>query len=252
MLESGFVSFKLQYSETEDLATGHVVHSEVISAGGHSWRINCYPRGYSNAGNREYVTIFLELMGKSKGVKAIFEAFFMDRNGEPSYSNAKRCIRVYPPKGQSSTLWGWPCFVKRSDLVALHVVDDWVTIVCGVIVVCADPPHVPPSDIRDHLGQLLDCADGSDVSFIVDGKKFAAHRVVLAARSPVFKAELFGAMAEATMSQITLEDINSAAFELLLRFMYTDVLPQDDELAGSIVEMYQLASACRGRQVRDG
>jgi hypothetical protein len=62
------------------------------------------------------------------------------------------------------------------------------------------PLAVPSSDIGDHLGQLLDGADGSDVSFIVDGKKFAAHRAVLAARSPVFKAELFGAMAEAKMS----------------------------------------------------
>ncbi|KAK1683420.1 hypothetical protein QYE76_044268 [Lolium multiflorum] len=54
-------------------------------------------------------------------------------------------------------------------------------------------------------------------------------------------------MAEAKMSRITLEEIEPAVFKVLLRFMYTDMLPPDDELAGSPVEMYQhlLAAADR-------
>jgi speckle-type POZ protein len=249
MFGSCFVSFKLHYSQTEDLAIGDVVPSEVISAGGHSWRINCYPRGCSKTDNGEYVSILLQLMSKSKGVKAIFEAFLMDKDGAPASSNASRCVQVYPIKGYRD--WGWFEFVKRSELKALHLVNGWATIVCGVIVVRDDPLPVPSSDIVDHLGQLLDCADGSDISFIVDGKKFATHRAVLAARSPVFKAELFGSMAEANMSQITLEDINPAAFEVLLRYMYTDMLPPDDELAGSLVEMYRHLLAAADRYAMD-
>ncbi|CAM0904489.1 unnamed protein product [Alopecurus aequalis] len=256
MLDSGFVLSKLHYSETKDLAIGDAVHPEVISAGGYSWRINCYPRGCDEAGKGEYITISLELMSKSKGVKAIFEAFFMDKNGVPSSANARRCIHVYPTKGYIS--WGWPLCFKRRDVEALYVVNGWVTIVYGVIVVRDDP--LPSSDIcrlinfyniGDHLGQLLDSAHGSDVSFIVDGKKFTAHRAVLAARSPVFKAELFGAMAEATMSHITLEDVDPAAFEVLLRFIYTDVLPPDDDLAGSLVEMYRHLLAAADRYAMD-
>jgi speckle-type POZ protein len=249
MLDSGFVSFKLNYSETKDIAIGAVVHSDAISVGGHSWRVNCYPRGYSEADKGEYITIFLELMSKSKGVKAIFEAFLMDKDGAPASSNASRCVKVYPPEGHIS--WGWFRFVTRRDLEARHVVNGWATIVFGIIVVRDDPLAIPPSDIGDHLGRLLDCQDGSDVSFSVDGRKFAAHRAVLAARSPVFKAELFGAMAEATMSQITLEDINPAAFEVLLRFMYTDVLPPDGELARSPVEMYRHLLAAADRYAMD-
>ncbi|XP_024313975.1 BTB/POZ and MATH domain-containing protein 1-like [Brachypodium distachyon] len=87
-----------------------------------------------------------------------------------------------------------------------------------------DPLVVPCSDIGAHLGRLLD--DGnSDVSFVVGGDTFPAHRAVLAARSPVFKAELFGSMAESTMSSITLADIAPATFEVFLRFIYTDALP---------------------------
>ena len=75
MFDPCFVSFKLHYSETKDLAVRDVVRSEVISAGGHSWRVNCYLHGFHAAGKGEYIAIFLELMSKSKGVKAMFEAF---------------------------------------------------------------------------------------------------------------------------------------------------------------------------------
>ena len=51
---------------------------------------------------------------------------------------------------------------------------------------------VPPSDLHQHLGSLLRTEKGADVVFDVAGETFAAQRCVLAARSPVFSAELFG------------------------------------------------------------
>ncbi|PNT68494.1 hypothetical protein BRADI_3g41275v3 [Brachypodium distachyon] len=145
---------------------------------------------------------------------------------------------------------GWSWCVKRSELESLYMVDGWITIACGVIVVRDDSLSVPPSDIGTHLSRLLDCAaaDGSDVSFVVGGKKFPAHRAVLAARSPVFKAELFGSMAEASMSDITLTDIAPATFEIFLRFMYTDTLPEDGD---SPIEMYKHLLAVADRYAMD-
>jgi speckle-type POZ protein len=113
--------------------------------------------------------------------------------------------------------------VKRSDLESLYVTNGGrATIMCVVIVVRDDPLDVPPSDIRRHLGALLGSADGSDVSFVVGGEEFPAHRAVLAARSPVFKALLLGSMAAARMASITLHDIAPATFKTMLRFMFTD------------------------------
>ncbi|KAF8653754.1 hypothetical protein HU200_061870 [Digitaria exilis] len=77
---------------------------------------------------------------------------------------------------------------------------------------------VPPSDIVQHLGTLLDTADGTDLSFTIDSETFHAHRAILAARSPAFRAELLGSMAEATMTSITLHDIAPATFRAMLRF----------------------------------
>ncbi|KAF8653764.1 hypothetical protein HU200_061880 [Digitaria exilis] len=51
-------------------------------------------------------------------------------------------------------------------------------------------PWLYKHDAADVLNVLLDSTDGSDVSFLVDGERFAAHRAVLAARSPVFKEQL--------------------------------------------------------------
>ena len=99
---------------------------------------------------------------------------------------------------------------------------------CGAIVARDDddddddPVDVPPSDMGSHLGRLLDCADGSDVSFVVDGARFPAHRAVLAARSPVFKAQLLGPTAKARASSVTVPDMAPATFRAMLRFVYTD------------------------------
>jgi speckle-type POZ protein len=67
--------------------------------------------------------------------------------------------------------------------------------------------------------------DGADVTFHVGGEKFLAHRIVLAARSSVFKAELLGTMKEKTDSPIEIRDMEADVFKSLLHFIYTDSLP---------------------------
>jgi speckle-type POZ protein len=238
--------FKLNFLETEKVAIGHLVSSDEFTAGGHLWRITCYPR-WENKDNYGYVSIFLRHESKSKGAKAIFEAFVMDKDGTPSSSQRNRLVQVFTPKGSVNDSRGWPCFVKRSVLQSLYLTNGSFIITCGIKVVHEDPLEVPPSDMGSHLGLLLDCAEGSDVSFVVDGEKFRAHRAVLAARSPVFKAQLLGSMADAKMPSITLHDIAPATFKVMLRFIYTDACPADDELGDSPDEMFRhlLAAADR-------
>ena len=116
---------------------------------------------------------------------------------------------------------------------------------------CRSHPGPDRSGLRNHLGGLLERADEtSDVSFSVGGETFPAHRAVLAARSPVFKAELFGSMAEAKMAFIKLEEIEPDTFRFLLRYVYTDALPGDEDLTGcsaSVIEVFEnlLAAADR-------
>ncbi|CAO2184344.1 unnamed protein product [Urochloa humidicola] len=240
MLCSGFVEFKLDYPEKKNLAIGQFVGSESFSAGGHLWRIICYPRGDKIEHKGDYASLFISLISKSdNGVMAIFDAFLLNKDGTPSSIKAKRYAHIF----QQKSMLGWSRFIKGSDLELTYMTNGLVRFMCGVIVVPDNPMPapmpMPPPDIGTHLGRLLDSAIRSDVSFNVDGQQFPAHRAVLAARSPVFEAELFGSMADATMPCITVHDMEPAAFKVMLRFMYTDSFPADEELGDSPTDMLQ-------------
>ncbi|PWZ52078.1 BTB/POZ and MATH domain-containing protein 1 [Zea mays] len=226
--------FNLNYEDTEKVAIGYSVSSENILAGGHLWRIVCYPRedrlGKENK-KGECLSMFLIHESESKDAKAIFEAFVMDKEGTvSSSSHQSRLVHVFAPKGsRGSDGLGWASFVERSVLKSRYVTNDGSFVIVGAVKVVQeeDPLDLPPSNIGSHLGLLLDSTASSDVTFVVDGERFAAHRAVLAARSPVFNAQLFGSMADATMTSIPLHGISAATFRAMLRFMYTDACPEE-------------------------
>lgn len=79
-----------------------------------------------------------------------------------------------------------------------YLKDDCLKINCtvGVVVSAIDCSslhhiHVPDSDIGSDFGTLLENMEGSDVTFNVSGEQFHAHKLVLAARSPVFCSEFY-------------------------------------------------------------
>ena len=108
--------------------------------------------------------------------------------------------------------------------------NDRLVIECDVTVVTGTPVsskcdiQVPPSDLADHLGRLLETKQGQDVTFKVGGRVYHAHRIVLAMRSLVFMAELYGGMKEKSMECIAIDDIQPVVFSALVGFIYTDVL----------------------------
>ncbi|CAN6354619.1 unnamed protein product [Urochloa humidicola] len=123
----------------------------------------------------------------------------------------------------------------------------------------------PPPDLREHLGALLRMPQvGADVTFAVQGVAFRAHRAVLAARSPVFKAELSVSPAAAKedageMMMMAIDGVTPLVFETLLHFIYTDLLPDMGDLgreeyqelvrnllaAADRYAMYRLKQICR-------
>jgi speckle-type POZ protein len=61
MLSSGFIEFELEYSKTINLSIGDVVRSDVIFAGGHVWRIYCYPHGNKKDNKGTYLSLYIRL-----------------------------------------------------------------------------------------------------------------------------------------------------------------------------------------------
>lgn len=75
--------------------------------------------------------------------------------------------------------------------------------------------------MKNQLVAMLKDEETVDVTFSVGDQLFHAHRFMLAARSPVFRAELFGPLEEnATGRHIKIHDMEPTIFRALLRFIF--------------------------------
>ena len=69
---------------------------------------------------------------------------------------------------------------------------------------------------------LLEDPSTHDVTFKTsDGGSVSAHRVIVAAGSPVFHAMLYGNMKESSQKEIELPNIDSSTLKMLFHFIYT-------------------------------
>jgi speckle-type POZ protein len=71
------------------------------------------------------------------------------------------------------------------------------------------------------LKELFDDMSFSDVIFKVRGSEFPAHKIILAARSEVFKAMFQHPTKEKSTNHVEIEDTEPEIFKELLRFIYT-------------------------------
>ncbi|GBG32762.1 Kelch domain-containing protein 3 [Hondaea fermentalgiana] len=83
--------------------------------------------------------------------------------------------------------------------------------------------QVPRSAIVSDLASLVDNPKCSDVSFLVEGRRIAAHRIVCV-RCDYFKAMFAreGGFRESRQQEITILDVRYDTFYTLLRYLYTD------------------------------
>uniref|UniRef100_A0A8C1JPI3 BTB/POZ domain-containing protein 9 n=1 Tax=Cyprinus carpio TaxID=7962 RepID=A0A8C1JPI3_CYPCA len=76
--------------------------------------------------------------------------------------------------------------------------------------------------LSEQLAALVPGEEYSDVTFVVEEKRFPAHRVILAARCQYFRALLYGGLRESqAQAEVSLEETRAEAFSLLLRYLYT-------------------------------
>ncbi|XWS54010.1 hypothetical protein CRYUN_Cryun10bG0051100 [Craigia yunnanensis] len=83
----------------------------------------------------------------------------------------------------------------------------------------AAPPSPTP---QVYLGeQYVNNATLSDVTFLVEGRRFYAHRICLLASSDAFRAMFDGGYREKDSRDIEIPNIRWEVFELMMRFIYT-------------------------------
>ncbi|CAO2187529.1 unnamed protein product [Urochloa humidicola] len=239
----------------KSLGPGTYIQSAAFTVGGHDWCVVYYPDGESAEGSGDFTSVFLKRVGKTTPVTQVRATYGFRVLIPPFHASTSATMvpTVYPPQFPTvsrvtanfngvNSCWGHRKFVQKSLLVG-YLRDDCLVIECDVTVIIGKPmlqPRSqtqrrckiiePPSDLSENLGKLLETGEGSDVAFKVGEEIFRAHKIVLGARSPVFKAELYGPLGEKDRELITIEDMQPAIFKLLLYFVYRDSLPDVSNL----------------------
>lgn len=94
---------------------------------------------------------------------------------------------------------------------------------------------LPDSQLLDHFAVLLESEKFTDVTIIVGKKEFLAHKAILAARSPIFAAMFEHEMQESKENRVTIEDVKPRVFQEVLRFIYTGIVKELDQLANELL-----------------
>ncbi|EES13596.1 hypothetical protein BDA96_07G092800 [Sorghum bicolor] len=210
----------------KNFGVGRCIRSAPFSVGGHNWCILYYPDGRTED-CKDYVSIFLELMSENTEATALREFRLVNQTTGISTSISCTCQAVYNAENAAR---GSRKFMKKGDLESLgYLKDGCLEIECDLTVIKGDDIDLPPSDLQDNLGKLLESEEGVDVTFKVKDELFRAHKIVLKMRSPVFEAEL---PRDKRKRIIIVEDMEPPVFKALLRFIYTDSLPSMGDLDG--------------------
>ncbi|CAN6229863.1 unnamed protein product [Urochloa humidicola] len=213
--------------------------SSPFRAGGRTWRISYRPKGSS--GDSDFISLYLALDDiVDEAVMACFTLSLLDLSKNPMH-----CHTAMANNFSEVRMFGFEEFIKREILErSEYLKEDSFTIRIQIHVVKETPSvQVPPSNIQQHLGSLLSM-EGTDVEFRVGEETFVAHRLVLAARSPIFKAELYSPMKEGLVTNtIQIDDMEAQVFKAMLNFIYTDSLPEMEQEDESAMTQHLLVAA---------
>ncbi|KAF5201607.1 BTB/POZ and MATH domain-containing protein [Thalictrum thalictroides] len=252
------------YSLAKGMGAGKFIQSDIFTVGGYDWSVYFYPDGKNPEDNSGYVSVFIALASEGTDVRALFELTLLDQSGKEKHkvhSHFDRALESGPyTLKYRGSMWGYKRFFKRTMLEgSVFLKDDCLAMHCtvGVVRTRTEAPKLysvpmPPSDLGLNFKEILESGIGSDIIFEVGEETFRAHKLILAARSPVFKAQFFGLIGNPNMDKVVVEDVEPAVFKGMLLFMYSDELPDllelvssDPECTSAILVQHLLAAADR-------
>lgn len=134
---------------------------------------------------------------------------------------------------------GGPC--PRANRIQGTAIRD-VDAVHGIVVKQSQKRVDHSHHVANNLLTLLRSGANSDVTFVVGGKVFNAHRIVLAAQCDYFRLLLFGNMLEANPGvEVEVSDASPDSFHFLLEYLYCGRLDLASLSEHTVLELLALA-----------
>ncbi|RLN04814.1 hypothetical protein C2845_PM13G10060 [Panicum miliaceum] len=213
------------YSWYKCMGAGKPIKSGKFTLGGHPWTLVFYPGGYYP--NSPYVTVFLRLENNlvMEQLRLVADFTLVDGGAD---AHSRRMHHTFRKEGEISC--GFAEFARQHDVEASGCLrGDRLVLECAVRLVEDGEelraPAPPPSDLQRDLRRMLEGGAGADVTIVAGGRPFRAHRCVLAARSPLLRAQLCGPMRDGREVIELPDDVAPEVFAAVLRFIYGDALP---------------------------
>uniref|UniRef100_A0AAY4EGZ7 BTB domain-containing protein n=1 Tax=Denticeps clupeoides TaxID=299321 RepID=A0AAY4EGZ7_9TELE len=228
-------SFSLTWNITDfSFADGTVQSSIFTNASEESkWTLLMFTCGVPY---EEYLSLYFHwISGPKTGIPIKGRMAILNSDGEEAISRGEsntRCVFV-----------GFDTFARLEDIMNEEtgiLQNDTLTVTCEV---CSNTQRsqvkVPECSMADDLGDLWDQSLLPDCSLVVAGQEFQAHKAILAARCPVFRAMFTHNM----MERQTIHEMEPEVLKELLTFIYSGKAPNLQDMAAELLvaaDMYLL------------
>ncbi|XP_041493784.1 speckle-type POZ protein-like [Microtus oregoni] len=226
---------------------GNDIASPTFSPGAndkYKWIMKLYLNGTKEE-SRGYLSVFLVLCSSPKSsVWGKFQFGIINAKGEEfQIMNNQSVLRFNQNEG-----WGITKFILRDFLFStrcLLLPDDKLTLYCEVSVVQYEISiseqnmqpviDIPRCTLVDNLGELWENSCFTDCCLVVKDQEFRAHKAILTARSPVFRAMFEHDMEESRMNHIEIHDLKPEVFKAMMNFIYTGKEPVLHSMADAVL-----------------
>jgi len=215
-------------TKMETFKSGQQLESSQFVINGLKLCINLYPNG-RNDDEGGCVSLFLR-NDNSIQLEVMCE-FILGL--EKPYKHQFTFNKINPNSG-----YGFPKMYTHEQMLAKEVMDDGVLDIKAIITFKGKVRNISQSideavelDCPEKVGMDLynsyELQEFTDFEIVCQDRSIPCHKVVLASRSPVFRAMLLNDMEESSSSKVQPKEFDSQTISLLLRFLYRGKLEQD-------------------------
>ncbi|XP_065203948.1 speckle-type POZ protein B-like [Planococcus citri] len=224
------------------------------------WYLSVLPNGKIDA--KDFVSLYIYMSEHSsleKGKEVFTEPTFYILN---SKGKEEFHLAMSIKKFVHSTHWGFNEFIKKDAKFRNNMLSNKaLTIRCEIKFSdmndiaeecnqCDCKIGVPECNLSENLETLFKNQEFTDVVLSVNGKDFPAHKNILAARSPVFRAMFTHSTKEKELNRVDIEDISEQVVDEMLKYIYTGKCLNLKKFAEGLLaaankyDLYQLKTMC--------